>query len=62
MGSTLKGKPRNTVALKVLYTRVAIHQDEFVKKEVKGSKGKLSEGGLYRELIDLGIAVYKNKK
>ncbi len=62
MSSTLKGKPKSKVALKPLYTRVFGHQDEFVKQEVKRSKKpKLSEGALYRELIDLGIAVYKSK-
>ncbi len=55
MRSPLKGKPKNKVALKPLYTRVFIHQDDYVKVEVKKSKGAMSEGELYRELIDLGI-------
>jgi len=43
-------------------TRIREDQQEFLKSEVKKSKGVLSEGSLTRELLDLGIEVYKNKK
>lgn len=43
-------------------TRIREDQQEFLKGEVKKSKGVLSEGSLTRELLDLGIEAYKNKK
>jgi len=43
-------------------TRIREDQQEFLKSEVKKSKGVLSEGSLTRELLDLGIEAYKNKK
>lgn len=42
-------------------TRIFKHQDLFIKKEVKKSKGELGEGDVHRELLDLGIEVYKTK-
>lgn len=59
MQSTLKGKPKNKVAWPRLNTRVFPHQAEYVKEHVERSEGTISEGGLYRELIDIGI---KNRK
>lgn len=43
-------------------TRIREDQQEFLKDEVKKSKGALSEGSLTREILDLGIEVYKNNK
>jgi hypothetical protein len=43
-------------------TRIREDQQEFLKSEVKKSKGVLSEGSLTRELLDFGIEAYKNKK
>lgn len=59
MTSPLKGKPKNLVAWPRLNTRVFPHQDEYVKKEAKRSK--ISEGELFRELVDIGIK-YRKKK
>lgn len=61
MISPLKGKPKNKVAWPRLNTRVFPHQDEYVKKEVKRSKGKVSEGEVYRTLIDEAIIIRKKK-
>lgn len=43
-------------------TRIREDQQAFLKDEVKKSKGALSEGSLTREILDLGIEVYKNNK
>lgn len=43
-------------------TKIRENQRDFIKGEVKKSKGALSEGEIARELLDLGIEVYKNKK
>lgn len=43
-------------------TRIREDHRDFLKGEVKKSKGTLSEGELTREILDLGIEVYKNKK
>ena len=36
-------------------TRIFAHQDEFIKKEAKRSKGEKSEGDIHRELLDEAI-------
>jgi hypothetical protein len=59
MQSTLKGKPKNKVAWPRVNTRVFPHQAEYVKLQVEKSAGAVSEGEVYRQLIDLGI---KSKK
>lgn len=59
---SLKGKPKNKVAWPRLNTRVFPHQEEYVKTEARKSRGKISEGEIYRELLDLGIKVRKAKK
>jgi hypothetical protein len=43
-------------------TRIREDQQEFIKNEVKKSKGGYKEGSLTRELLDLGIEAYKNNK
>jgi hypothetical protein len=62
MSSTLKGKPRNAVAWPRLHTRVFPHQEAYVKAEVKKSRKKISEGEVYRALIDEAINNRKKKK
>jgi len=65
MTSPLKGKPKNTEPYPRLNTRVFSHQEEYVKSEVKKSKKTnkpISEGELYRELIDIGIISRKKKE
>lgn len=52
---------KERVAMPRLNTRIHLHQEEYVKNEVKRSKGALGEGELYRELIDLGIKVRRAK-
>ena len=43
-------------------TRVLESQHDFIKNEAKKSKGKFFEGDIHRELLTLGIEVYKNRK
>lgn len=61
MKSTLKGKPKNEVAWPRLSTRVFPHQNEYVKKEAKRLKGKVSEGEIWRSLLDEAINSRKEK-
>lgn len=62
MHSPLKGKPRNKVPWPRLHTRVFPHQEAYVEAKVKKAKGKISEGEVYRELIDKGINSEKAEK
>lgn len=43
-------------------TRIFEHQNQFIKDQVKKSRGNTSEGDIHRELLDLGIKAYKAKK
>lgn len=43
-------------------TRILKVQHEFIKGEAKKAKGRLSEGDIHRELLSLGIKVYKESK
>lgn len=43
-------------------TRIRKDQAQFIKSEAKKSNGTFGEADIHRELLDLGIEVYKNKK
>jgi len=43
-------------------TRIFAHQDEFIKNEVKKSKGALTEGEVTRQLLDEAIISRKNNE
>lgn len=40
-------------------TRLFFHQDEFIKAEVKASKGKETEGEIIRKMIQFYIDKHK---
>lgn len=42
-------------------TRIFVYQDEFIKNEVKKSKGTMSEGDVTRQLLDEAINARKSK-
>jgi len=42
-------------------TRIYPEQAQFIKTESKRLSGEFSEADIHRELLDLGIEVYKKK-
>lgn len=54
-------KTKDKTALSRLNTRIFSHQSDFIKKEVKKSKGTLTDGDVIREMLDEAITNRKQK-